>query len=98
MSGGYFQGERGAYLWCALWLVRPEATPQVFRGKVEGQFELPRHRTRPEPIVPDIERYFVPDGETAALAFLAPERRDHYSEEKRAFAALGQALCASSRA
>jgi hypothetical protein len=78
--------DRGAYFRSVLCLVWPDSETQLF---VEGQFggwgRLRVSRNA-------VEDYFIPDGETIALACLPDQNRTLYADQERALQAFRAAL------
>ena len=62
---------------------------QVFEGRLAGQFGVYGGRNSAGDLIDD---YFVPDGEAVALASLAVDARQRYSDVERAFEALREGL------
>ena len=81
--------DRGAYFRSVLCLVWPDAESQVFEGRLAGQFGVYGGRNSAGDLIDD---YFVPDGEAVALASLAVDARQRYSDVERAFEALREGL------
>jgi XTP/dITP diphosphohydrolase len=91
-SGYCGPDDRGSYFRTVICLVWPDAESQTFEGRVEGQFQTWDLVGRPQVLVGDPARYFVPEGEAIALAHLGEEERQRYSDQKRAFEALRRAV------
>jgi len=92
-AGGYCgPDDRGAYFQCVLCLAWPDAEMRMFEGRAEGQFVWPWSVTRHGRLILDLETCFVPESESIALSCLDGERRRKYSDEQRAFAAVGRGL------
>jgi XTP/dITP diphosphohydrolase len=93
-AGGYCgPDDRGAYFRSVLCLlICPEAEPLILDGRLEGQFGGLGYATSPKP---DhlLDDYFVPDGETVALADLPAEARRRYADEVQALEAFRRAAC-----
>ena len=82
--------DRGAYFRTLLCIVWPDAQSLTFEGRIPGQFITRGRRNKPR----DLVYYFVPDGETAPVALLADEARQHFSDQEQAFEAFRKALSA----
>ena len=65
---------------------------ETVEGRTEGQFVWPYYFKRWKRLILDLEMCFVPDGEAVALSCLGVAAGQKYSDEKRAFLALGRAL------
>jgi XTP/dITP diphosphohydrolase len=92
-ASGYLGAhDRGAYFRTVLCLVWPDAESETFEGRVKGRFETGSCFKRIKELVGDPARYFIPEGETVALARLAKEALQQYSDQARAFEAFRRAL------
>jgi len=88
-SGYCGPDDRGAYFRCVLALVWPDLESLIFEGRVEGQFGVWGCSHGSADLVED---YFVPNGETVALASLTDAARQLYWDQEQAFEALRGAL------
>ena len=88
-SGYCGPDDRGAYFRSVLSLVWPDLESQVFERRLEGQFGVWGCSHGSADLIED---YFVPDGETVALASLTDAARQLYCDQKQAFEALRRAL------
>ena len=70
-------------------LVWPDLESLIFEGRLEGQFGVWGCSDGSADLVED---YFVPDGETVALASLTDEARQLYCDQEQAFEAVRRAL------
>jgi XTP/dITP diphosphohydrolase len=88
-SGYCGPDDRGAYFRSVLALVWPDLESLIFEGRFEGQFGVWGCSHGSADLVED---YFVPDGETVALASLTDAARQLSCDQEQAFEALRRAL------
>lgn len=92
--GGYCgPDDRGALFQTVLCLVLPDASCQLFEGRMQGQFaQLYHDQTRQDEIVLGFADCFVPDGESATIANLGGDLRQWGRDQTPAIDALRHSL------